>query len=317
MSDTRFRPVGQLTRSTLVQARIGWGADDGDPRLESIYTKAVAAQWSEQDIDWSQARPLDEIEYGRTQHERAAMAASPFARGRPDLWNTYRRELQAWLVSQILYGEQGALVLTSRLAETLPETTAKCVAAGQVADEARHVRVFQRYLDASGHAHGPTAEIEELLGLLLSDARWDMTFIGMQIILEGIALAVVRFADALFADPLLAEISRRVARDEARHLGFGVVSLDEYLGGLTAGERAERTGFIAEAAAMMSERFLFDGVWERLGVPVAVGRGYAREDPDTVALRRLLFGYVISSLRRLGLWNEVRPAFEKLGLVKE
>lgn len=311
-----YRPPGELVRSAVVQARIGWGADGPDGRLDSLYAKATAAQWSAADIDWSLGRPLDEINYARSGHEREMMRSSPFADGNAGRWNAYRRELQAWLISQILYGEQGALVITARLAETLPDMSSKCVAASQVSDEARHVQVFQRYLDVSGHAHAPTAEIEELLGLLLSDTRWDMLFIGMQLILEGVALAVVRFADVLFGDPLLAAICQRVARDEARHLGFGVVSLDLRLRDLTEAERAERAEFITEAVALMSERFLFDGVWERLGVPVADGRRYAREDRDMVALRRLLFSYVTGALRRLGLWQDVRPAFETLGLVK-
>jgi hypothetical protein len=315
MPDVPYRPAGELARSAVVRARIGWGAGAADVRLDSIYAKATEGQWSEADIDWSLARPLDEISYARSAHERAIMGRSPFARGNPGRWHAYRRELQAWLVSQILYGEQGALVITARLAETLPDMASKCVAASQVSDEARHVRVFQRYLDASGHAHEPTAEIGELLGLLLTDTRWDVLFIGMQIILEGVALAVVRFADTLFGDPLLAAISRRVARDEARHLGFGIVSLDAYLRELSAAERADRAGFIAEAVALMAQRFLFDGVWERLGVPVADGRRYAREDPDMAALRRLLFSYVAGALRRLGLWPDVEPAFAALGLV--
>ena len=317
MTDQPFRPPGELVRSAAVEARIRWGEDRADARLERIYTKASAAQWSENDIDWSLARPLDEFVFGHSEHERAVMDASPFAAGNPDRWHAYRRELQAWLISQILYGEQGALVLTSRLAQTLPDMTAKCVAAGQVADEARHVRVFQRYLDGSGHAHGPSDELEALLGLLLSDSRWDLSFIGMQVILEGIALAVVRFADVLVADPLLAGICQRVARDEARHLGFGVVALDGHLRELTSGERDERLEFIGEAVALMSRRFLFDGVWERLGVPVEAGRGYARTDPDMVAMRRLLFSYVANALRRLGLWQDLLPVFATLGLVKE
>jgi hypothetical protein len=316
-TETPYRPPGELARSAVVQARIGWGTADADARLHRIYAKATAGQWSEADIDWSLARPLDEISYARSGHEREMMSGSPFAAGAPDRWHAYRRELQAWLISQILYGEQGALVITARLAETLPDMASKCVAASQVTDEARHARVFQRYLDGSGHAHGPAAEIEELLGLLLSDSRWDILFIGMQVILEGIALAVVRFADLLFGDPLLASICQRVARDEARHLGFGVVSLDQHLREMTAAELAERREFIAEAVALTAQRFLFDGVWNRLGVTLPQGRRYAREDPDMVALRRLLFSYVAGALRRLGLWPDLQPTFAALGLIND
>lgn len=311
-----YSPPRELACSAVVRARIGWGQEPADTRLDRIYAKAIAAQWSEEDIDWSLARPLDEVSYRLSDQERILMQNSPFADGSPDRYGAYRRELQAWLISQILYGEQGALVITARLAETLPDMASKCVAASQVGDEARHVRVFQRYLDASGHIHQPAAELEDLLGLLLSDTRWDILFIGMQIILEGIALAVVRFADVLFGDRLLAAISAKVARDEARHLGFGVVSLDQQFRDLSATELGERKEFIAESVALMSQRFLFDGVWERLGVPLADGRRYAREDADMRDLRRLLFSNVGTAVRRIGLWKDLEPTFAQLGLVK-
>jgi P-aminobenzoate N-oxygenase AurF len=316
-SDRPYRAPGELVASAVVTTRIGWGSDGGDDRLGRLYGNASAGLWTEDDIDWALARPLDEMRYAPAPRRSGPPGDSPFADGDAGRWDAFRRELHAWLISQILYGEQGALVITARLAEVLPGTAAKCVAASQASDEARHVRVFQRYLDLVGHAHPPSAELGDLLALLLSDARWDLLFLGMQVILEGVALAVVRFADVLFGDPLLASIARRVARDEARHLGFGVVSLQARLREMTAAERAERTDFIAEAVTLMSRRFLFDGVWERLGVGLEQGRRYARREPDVVTLRRLLFTYVMGALRRLGLWGEIEPVFSKLGLAKE
>lgn len=164
---------------------------------------------------------------------------------------------------------------------------------------------------------GPlSAPLAGLLTDVLTDSRWDMTMLGTQIMVEALALGAFRMADRTFADPLIRDIIRRVARDEARHVSFGVLSLTEYVAALTSHERAEREELAIEAARSTSRRFLLGDVWERLGVDPVAGREFARTSPMMTAYRRAVFGKVVTSLGQVGLLTpRVRAGLVALGLV--
>jgi hypothetical protein len=304
---------GELTRDTSVRARIPWLSPSNAGRPGSLYTVASRAQWHEDEIAWDSARPLSELVVEMTAAEINAEQRSPLA-GR-GAWAAYREARHAWSVSQLLYGEQGALVVTGRLVETLPDMASKCLAAVQVADEARHVRVLQRYVEVTEQFFPPSPEIETLLGGILEAPTWDYLLLGMQIVLEGLALSIFRSATALFHDPLLSDICERIARDEARHYSFGVVSLSGHLESLTAAERRDRQAYLAEAVRLMADRFRFDAVWERLGIPLAQGRRYAATEPELVLLRRVVFRPVVTALHRIGMWNGMEDVFYGLDLL--
>ena len=128
-----------------------------------------------------------------------------------------------------MHGEQGALICTAQIVETVPWIDAKYYAATQVMDEARHVEVFARYLDTKLSGHYPiNAHLEMLLDDIIADSRWDMTYLGMQIMVEGLALAAFGFLHQMTTEPLLKKLLRYVMSDEARHVAFGVLSLQEY-----------------------------------------------------------------------------------------
>ena len=168
-----------------------------------------------------------------------------------------------------MHGEQGALLCTAKIVETVPWIDAKYYAATQVMDEARHVEVFAKYLDTKLNGHYPiNAHLGMLLDDIINDSRWDMTYLGMQIMVEGLALAAFGFMHMLTEEPLLKQLLRYVMSDEARHVAFGVLSLKEYYGELTDAEMLERQEFAFEAAVRMRDRFLQQEVWERMGVDV-------------------------------------------------
>jgi hypothetical protein len=307
-------PAADLVRDASVQARIPWFSSSHVGSADQLYDVASRAQWHEDDVDWASARPLAELPpapspAGRIATERAA----PLGRGS---WSAYQTAMRAWAISQLLFGEQGALVVTGRLVETLPDMTSKCLAAVQVADEARHVRVMQRYLELNGQSFVPSAEVEALLAGMLQAPSWDYLLLGMQVVLEGVALSIFRSGNTLFSDPLLTEICQRIARDEARHYSFGVVSLADHIALLTNRERRDREDYLAEAVRLMALRFRFDAVWEQLGVPLVQGRRYAATDPDLIALRRVVFRPVVSALRKINLWHGLEDTFKGLDLVE-
>ena len=136
-------------------------------------------------------------------------------------------------------------------------------------DEARHVEVFAKYLDTKLSGHYPiNAHLKMLLDDIVEDSRWDMTYLGMQIMVEGLALAAFGFMHQMTTEPLLKQLLRYVMSDEARHVAFGVLSLQEYYAELSDAEIFERQQFAFEAAVRMRDRFLQQEVWERMGVPV-------------------------------------------------
>ena len=178
-------------------------------------------------------------------------------------------ESQNWTLSQFMHGEQGALICTARIVESVPWIDAKYYASTQVMDEARHVEVFAKYLDTKLSGHYPiNAHLKMLLDDIIQDSRWDMTYLGMQIMVEGLALAAFGFIHQLTTEPLLKQLLRYVMSDEARHVAFGVLSLQDYYQELTVAELRERQEFAFEAAVRMRDRFLQQEVWERMGVPV-------------------------------------------------
>lgn len=288
------------------------------PRLRTLYARATAGQWRpEEDLDWTVP-----VEFGAPLPDgspaaRTSFEASPLTRrGRP-AWDAYRWEVQSWMVSQFLHGEQGALIVAARQVEEAPDVDSKLCAAMQVADEARHVEVFSRYLrDKIPEAYPMNAALRELIEDILGDDRWDVTALGMQIVVEALAMAAFRLAHSTFHDGLIREITRLVARDEARHVSFGIMSLEGVYAQLTSREFAAREELVLDAASLMRRRFLLEDVWERMDVDRADGTRWSAEDPLMIMYRQAVFAKVVGALVRIGLMTgRVRSGLDGLGLL--
>ena len=221
-----------------------------------------------------------------------------------------------------MHGEQGALLCTARIVETVPWIDAKYYAATQVMDEARHVEVFAKYLDEKLSGHYPiNAHLGLLLDDILADSRWDMTYLGMQIMVEGLALAAFGFMHQMTTEPLLKQLLRYVMSDEARHVAFGVLSLQEYYKELTDAEMQDRQEFTFEAAVRMRDRFLQQEVWDRMGVP-REGRACAlvMADEGRRMFQNILFSKIVPNCKKLGLLDRndgwLRKRFTELGVIQ-
>jgi hypothetical protein len=231
-------------------------------------------------------------------------------------------ESQNWSLSQFMHGEQGALLCTAKIVETVPWIDAKYYAATQVMDEARHVEVFAKYLDTKLNGHYPiNAHLKMLLDDIIQDSRWDMTYLGMQIMVEGLALAAFGMAHQTTPDPLLKQLLRYVMSDEARHVAFGVLSLKEFYDGLTDAEMLERQEFAFEAAVRMRDRFLQQEVWARMGIDVkeAVKMfDVSAEEKNKDPFQQLLFSKIVPNCKKLGLLDAndgwLRKRFDTLGV---
>ena len=227
-----------------------WDYDKGArPALNKLYEKAKKSQWNgETDLPWD--TPVDQeavvlanaaAQGGFGAETGVDLSGTPLEKWTDKEWIEFGVQSQNWTLSQFMHGEQGALLCTAKIVESVPWVDAKYYASTQVMDEARHMEVFAKYLDEKLSGHYPiNAHLRLLLDDIIKDSRWDMTYLGMQIMVEGLALAAFGFIHQMTTEPLLKQLLRYVMADEARHVAFGVLSLKEYYGELSAAELRER-----------------------------------------------------------------------------
>ena len=254
------------------------------------------------------------------QWDEAALAGTVLEKWDDKKFIEFGIQNQNWLLSQFMHGEQGALLCTAKIVETVPWIDAKYYAATQVMDEARHVEVFSKYLDEKLSGHYPmNAHLGLLLDDIVSDSRWDMTYLGMQIMVEGLALAAFGFIHMMTTEPLLKKLLRYVMADEARHVAFGVLSLQEYYKELNAAELRERQEFAFEAAIRMKDRMAMQEVWERMEVPTADVVKIMQAAPERDDFQILLFSKIVPNLKKLGLLDAadgwLRTKFTEMGAI--
>jgi len=302
-----------------------WNYERSRPALVKLYEKAKTSMWNANDLPWD--IEVDQEKVARDNQnqngigEQMDLAGTPFEKWGDKEWTQFGIESQNWTLSQFLHGEQGALICTAQIVETVPWIDAKYYAATQVVDEARHVEVFARYLDTKLSGHYPiNAHLKMLLDDIIADSRWDMTYLGMQIMVEGLALAAFGFLHQMTTEPLLKQLLRYVMSDEARHVAFGVVSLQEFYSQLTAAEIRERQEFAFEAAVRMRDRFLQQEVWERLGVDVHEMIHVTMNAPDRPIFQAMLFSKIVPNCKKLGLLDAadgwLRDRFTELGVIQ-
>ncbi len=306
-----------------------WDYEKGArPALNKLYEKAKNSQWNgETDLDWSIDVDPEKVAIASAGLEPnwefmgVDPVGSPMEKWGSKEWVEFNVEQGNWMLSQFMHGEQGALLCTAKIVETVPWIDAKYYAATQVMDEARHVEVFAKYLDTklSGH-YALNTHLGLLLKDIIADSRWDMTYLGMQIMVEGLALAAFGFMHAITPEPLLKQLLRYVMSDEARHVAFGVLSLKEYYEELTDVEMRERQEFAFEAAVRMRDRMLQQEVWEHMGIDPKVAIRHMRGDKLEDPFQQLLFSKIVPNCKKLGLLDAsggwLRDRFTEIGVIQ-
>ncbi|HZR81793.1 MAG TPA: ferritin-like domain-containing protein [Candidatus Binatia bacterium] len=296
-----------------------WEYRVGREGLMALYEKSKRLQWNAAtDIDWSIDVDPEKTMAGFTADILNSLTNPPIPFDEK-LLADFKRHRTAWMLSQFMHGEQGALVATAALASAVPWIEAKFYASQQVADEARHVEVYHRYLTTKvGLAYPVNPHLQELLRQIVADPRWDMIYLGMQIMVEGLALAAFGFMNMIEPEEkLIQQITSYVIRDEARHVGFGVLSLGDVYADMTASELREREQFVVEASYLMRDRLLMEEVWERLGLDREAWVAWSLETPFMAGFRQLLFSKIVPNLRRLGLLTPyVREHLAKIGVLE-
>jgi hypothetical protein len=304
-----------------------WDYSLARPQLRKLYEKAKTGQWNgSTDLDWSTSVDIektitaDQLLIG-SGIDPSLYANTPLAKWNDKEWLEFGIESRRWTLSQFLHGEQGALVCTAKIVETVPWYDAKLYASTQVVDEARHVEVFARYLDEKmGGMYPVNAHLKMLLDDIIKDNRWDMTYLGMQIMIEGLALAAFGYLHELTGEPLLKKLLRYVMSDEARHVAFGVLSLKEAYEDMTDAEIKDRQEFAFEASIRMRDRFLQQEVWERMGVKPRDVVPITINDPTRKFFQQLLFAKIVPNCKKLGLLDRndkwLRHRFEEMDVIQ-
>jgi hypothetical protein len=292
-----------------------WSYEREREQLVKLYDKANASQWNGlTDLDW--ATDVDPERLVLTNEapvltlvRRAAQVpGSAIASWGEREFTQMGIELLRASISQFMHGEQGAMLTAAKIVETVPWIDAKYYAATQTMDEARHTEVFAKYLHTKlGEPYPMGPALEAQITALLEDARWDIAYLGMQIVIESLALAA--FGDLLHRteEPLLHKLLRYVLADEARHVAFGIVSLGELYRDLTATELRERQDFLVENTRRSQTRAANPEVWERMGTSLdavwpAIKEAKAATGVSiTGSFERAFFSKLVPNVRKLGL----------------
>ncbi|MFJ7209802.1 ferritin-like domain-containing protein [Streptomyces sp. NPDC098789] len=297
-------------------SRFSWEYDDSRAQLLKLYSRGKAKQWDAADrIDWD--LELDRDDLLCLPEEMQTLYGTP-------MWDKMnkreRRELSrhstAWQFSQFLHGEQGALICSARIVETAPDMDSKFFAATQVMDEARHAEAYARFLKEKVGLYYPiNLQLRALLDDTLSDSRWDMPYLGMQVLIEGLGLAAFGLLRDSTPLALPQQILSYVMEDEARHVAFGRIALRDLYSQLTSAERAEREEFVIQGCWLMRDRLRGDEIWERFGLPAKETLQAVERSEYLQSFRQLLFTRIVPCVRDIGLWSPtVRDTFAAMGV---
>jgi hypothetical protein len=304
-----------------------WDYSLSRPALRRLYEKAKVGQWNATtDLPWE-----IEVDVEKVVTENQAVIGSGYTEGMYDgtpvakwadkEWLEFGIESHNWMLSQFLHGEQGALICTAKIVETVPWYDAKLYASTQVVDEARHVEVFGRYLNEKLDGNYPiNAHLRDLLDDIVRDSRWDIAYLGMQIMVEGLALAAFGFQQQITSEPLLKKLLRYVMSDEARHVAFGVLSLKEVYEGMTDAEMMVRQEFAYEAASRLRNRLMSQEVWDRMGVKPSEILPVVLNDPGRHLFQQMLFSKIVPNCKKLGILDRnggwLRRRFEEMNVIQ-
>ena len=294
--------------------------------LRRLYEQAKIDQWNAaRDIDW--AAPL-EGDGGLISDDLVDIHGTRFwaAMSEADRVELNRR-LTRWRLSTLVQGEHGAMLLCSQLVDCVQGQDAKLFQATQVADEARHNEVLQRYLELrlDGETYALGGNVKEIFDTLLGTSSWYLKTIGLQLVAETFAVSLFRMLAESSKDPVLRQVCRRILQDEARHMGFAMLSLPEIVGHATEAEHREMEDFAVWALSRTLSGIFPLGAYQEMGFGKAeldeikqFRRERAAGGDETAFrkyFRRDLHDGLVRNLRKVGLLSErIAPSLQSFGI---
>ncbi len=314
----------ETTLQVGLEAVFNWTYQRDHAELAKLYELAKKNQWNGSELlDWSIDVDPHDNDHPLLPYNLMPTTALPEWDALPQRDKEQQRHaITAWFLSQFLHGEQGALFAAAQVTNAVPWVDAKLFGATQVMDEGRHFEVFYRYLHEKLEKIYPINDnLYVILDSLMSDSRWDFKFLGMQIMVEGLALGAFRLIFDLTEEPLLKNLLEYVIRDEARHVRYGVLALSNYYNNeLTEYERIEREDWAFEVSLLMRNRFLAHEFYDEY-----YAHKLSRDEWDRFVYRsemmrhfhKVMFARIIPNLKAIGLLTDrIRPRYEKIDLLK-
>jgi hypothetical protein len=285
------------------------------PDMRRLYENAKRDQWNaSRDIDWGTPLDLDngifadELIDGYGTDALSHLDAKTFAR--------LNVEFSSWRISQLLHGEEGAMLACSQLVDMVPGNDAKFFQSTQVVDEARHTEVLSRYLleKCGGRVYPMSSNLKKLFDFILGTDKWFIKTVGLQLLAETFAVALFRLLGETAKDPLLRQICKRILSDESRHMGFSILSLPDEIRSLSPSDRREVEDFMGEAIVLVLRGQFPKEAYEKIGmgeaeiekvrrVRVEVARG-AESTYFRNVFRREMHSTVVSNMKKVGLLND-------------
>jgi len=313
-----------IETSNTAYFRHDYDGEHGDMRR--LYEQAKIDQWNAAtDIDWE--KPLDS-DGGLIADDLVDIHGSPFwdrlsASQRVEI----NRLVARWRISTLMHGEHGAMLVCSQMVENVVGQDAKLFQATQVVDEARHNEVLHRYitLRLDGDTYPLAGNVQEIFDTLLGTSAWYLKTIGLQLVAETFAVSLFRMLADSSKDAVLCQVCRRILQDEARHMGFGMLSLPAVVSEASAAERREMEDFAVWALNRTLRGIFPLGAYEDMGfskADIETIRQYRRERAaggEETAFRKFfrrdLHQGLVRNLSKVGvLSSRIAPDLEALGI---
>ena len=303
----------ELTVETTCPTQWKFSYESDDPQLDELYELAKKDQWNvTEDIDWDRqirddADILDRSQdlFGGTKFFQSLSAETQ---------SQIAANQTAFMISQFLHGEQGALLCCGQLVDTVPDIEGKLYAATQVMDEARHVEVFNKYLGLLDNSYPMDPALKAVVDAILAHESWQAKCVGMQVLVESLAMGTFRMMMKASADELLRDIVTLTARDEARHVSFGIISMNHEIPKLSEDEREQLEDFGFQAISIL---FGENGIGS--GGEIMADAGVDPEEATKAIIEEVMeSGDMSSNDMRLQTVREyMLPNLEKVGLLTE
>ena len=319
---------GKAASSTQIaldySAHFDWKYERNQPDLSRLYEIAKSSQWNST-TDLSCSTDIDPFNVETLLLPESFLPTSHlgiFAKLSSKEKLTQQHALMSWLLSQFLHGEQGALFSAAQVTEAVPGLDAKLYGSTQVVDEGRHVEVFHRYVSQKlEKLYEINDNLYVIIDALMSDSRWDVKFLGMQIMVEGLALGAFSTIRQVTREPLLKDMLKYVIADEGRHVHYGVLALRElYTEHLSSREVREREDWAFEVAVLLRNRFLAHEFYDEFYAHAIKRSEWNKlmiESNLMTNFRKTMFKRLIPNLKRIGLLSDrIRPRYAALGLLE-